>query len=471
MICEHFRKWVEVVDHRAAQVAMGLLLVLAVELLLSFVIEFYRPRMPGEGERPLPESRVLALFTEPGGVARNVATSLDYQFGFRVSEVWFYRFLERTALPFAVCMVLLLWLLTCVVTVDPHENGIRELLGRVARDAAGAPRILPPGLYVKLPWPLARIQVFPVAQVQEVIIGHDDEAAAHQAAEEEKEPEDDGHGHTPPKKEKDTDESIHGAVILWSGGRHKVEINYAVGNALQPGTGGGPGESAPTTVSLMAADIPVYFRVSNLYDYAYGHQDNAKAELKALATREVVRYLAEADFGRVLGAGRSEAALVLQQRIQAAADRVQLGITVVFVGLQALHPPVDTGAAFDGVVAASEQMHQTVLEAEAYAARRKPEAEGAHDKAVKEAEAYRSERGQVAQAEAERFGKQLMAYRASPKLFVLNSYLDVLENEGAAIRKYVVATTRGTEVFVIDLKEKLRPDLLDLDVGTAGEQK
>jgi regulator of protease activity HflC (stomatin/prohibitin superfamily) len=469
MICEHFRKWLEVVDFRAAQFGVGLLLALAVELLLSFVIEFYRPRMPGEGERPLPESRILALFTEPGGVARNVAASLDYQFGFRVSEVWFYRFLERTALPFAGCMVLLLWLLTCVVTVEPHENGVRELLGRVTRDAAGAPQVLAPGLYLKLPWPLARIQAFPVEQVQEVIIGHGDDAAAHAEEEEEEEPEDDGHGHTPPPKKdkKEADEAIHGDIILWSQGHHKAELNYAVGNAVaaSPGLGG-----TSTTVSLMAADIPVYFRVDDLYDYYYRHQDNARAELESLATREVVRYLAEADFNRVLGPGRAEGAAVLQERIQAAADRVQLGIRVVFVGLQALHPPVETGPAFDGVVGAAEQMHQTVLEAEAYAARRKPEAEGTRDKVVKEAEAYRSERGEVAQAEAERFAKQILAFRASPRLFVLNSFLDALETEGAALRKYVVATTRGSEMFVIDLKEKLRPDLLDLDVNQVGQE-
>ena len=89
MLCEHFSKWPDVVDHRAAQAAVLILVVLAVEHVLSFVIEFYRPRMPGEELRPLPESRLLALLTEPGGVARNVAASLDYQFGFQVSEVWF----------------------------------------------------------------------------------------------------------------------------------------------------------------------------------------------------------------------------------------------------------------------------------------------------------------------------------------------------------------------------------------------
>ncbi len=464
MLCEHFGKWLLVVDYRSAQVAMGLLLALGVELVLSFVIEFYRPRMPGEGERPLPESRILALFTEPGGVARNVAASLDYQFGFRVSEVWFYRFLERTVAPFAVAMVLLLWLLTCLVTIEPHEGGIRERLGRVLRDGTGAVPVLGPGLYLKLPWPLARIHTFPVEQVQEVVIGHSDAAEAPEEAE----PEDDGHGHDRPAKNRDkADTAVHAEVILWSSGHHKAEANFMVGS--DPRAGAGSTDVGQVTASLMAADIPVYFRVDDLYRYAYLHQD-ATAELRALATREVVRYLAESDFNRLLGPGRARAADVLQERIQAAADRVELGIRVVFVGLQALHPPVETGAAFDAVVGASEEMHQRMLEAEGYAARRRPEAEGRRAALVNEAEAYRSERGQVADAEAERFRKQLLAYRASPRLFVLNSFLDVLENEGAAIRKYVVATAHSSEVFILDLQEKLRPDLLDLDAGKVGQE-
>ena len=467
MLCEHFQKWVLVVDHRCALVSTGLLLALGVEFVLSFVIDFYRPRMPGESERPLPESRILALFTEPGGVARNVATSLDYQFGFQVSEVWFYRFLERTVAPFAVCMVLLLWLLTCMVTVNPYENGIPERLGRVLTDSSGAPRVLLPGLYVKLPWPLARILVFPVEQLQEVILGGADAVSPEPATEA---LDDDGHGHRKPKTAgPQKDKALHSETILWSSGEHGNGLMFSVANEPPPGEVK-PDGGAALAVSMLAAEIPVYFRVSNLYDFAYRHA-NARTELKALATREVVHFLARSDFNRILGAGRAAGADVLQRRIQASADAHELGIRIAFVGLQTLHPPLEVGASFNEVVGASEEMHQRVLEMEAYATQLKPKAEGQQIALVSGAEAYRQERGAVAQAESERFLKQLLAYRACPSMFVLNSYLDVLENEGAATRKYVVATTRGSEVFILDLQEKMRPDLLDLDVQKVGKDE
>ncbi|MBR6057711.1 MAG: hypothetical protein IKP58_06035, partial [Victivallales bacterium] len=177
LFLEYFKKAAETADITIAKVGLVILTILAIELILGFVIEFYRPRMPGEEERPLIESRLLALFTEPGGVARNVAASLDYQFGFRVSEVWFYRFLERTLVPLFVAMVILLWLQTCLVVIGSEEQGIHERFGRVENQEP-----LQAGMYFKYPWPLARIRRFPVEEVQEIELGsgHD-----HQEEEEE----------------------------------------------------------------------------------------------------------------------------------------------------------------------------------------------------------------------------------------------------------------------------------------------
>ena len=58
---------------------------------------------------------------------------------------------------------------------------------------------------------------------------------------------------------------------------------------------------------------------------------------------------------------------------------------------------------------------------------------------------------------------------ALTQLFVLNTFLDVLENEGGQCRKYIVAASHGSEVFVLNLEEKFRRDLLDLDLNAPEE--
>ena len=452
LIGEHFGTAGEQLDVRAAKIATAVLMLLGAELVIKFVIEFYRPRTLGEEERPLYESRLLGLFTEPGGVARNVATSLDYQFGFQVSEVWFYRFLERTVTPFAVVMVIGLWLQTCVVVVRTEENGIRERLGRVVSETP-----LQPGIYAKLPTPFARIHKFPVERVQEIPVGYTPADA-------------DADDHASPNLSAELQGDYTGRVIVWSKQHHKEELDFIVASAPDAVGGGPEGDTEapgelPVSVYFMTAGIPLYFKVSNLYDYAYRHQDALKT-LTAIATREVVSYLANVDFFAIITSDRAKSGDILRQRIQDSANDLQLGIDVVFVGLQGLHPPVKVGRTFDEVVAAMEQGHEDILNAEAEATRSVLAAEAAAVRRTTDAAAYRQHQIQVSEAEAERFKKQMLAYDASPALFVLRSYLDVLENEAAETRKYVVAAQNGgDEVIVINLEPKLGSKLTDLYLG------
>ncbi len=437
-------------DLRVAQAGLVILMILGIELVLSVIVEFYRPRGRRE-ERPVFESRILALFTEPGGVARNVAASLDYQFGFKISEAGFYRFLERLVVPFAVVLVVCFWLLTCFVVVNVEENGIRERFGAAVNKTP-----LKPGLYCKLPWPFARIYRFPVRRVQELPIGYipaegDD---GHQAVSVDQPP-------TGPMGD------MSGMVITWDKQHNKDEVNFVVASRVEQSRPESEvqegGAKVPVSAYFMAASIPLYFKVENLYKYAYEHK-NPLQEIEALAQREVVRYLATVDLFDILGQGRAAGAKILEERIQAACDEADLGITVVFVGLEGIHPPVRTGRFFNEVVSAREEKHTAILEAEKNAIGKEADAKAQAYEIVARAQAYRYDRQQVSEAEAARFNKQLLAYQASPAIFMLRSYLDMLEEQTAGIRKYIVATEKGEETIILNLEEKLRPDLLDIDL-------
>jgi regulator of protease activity HflC (stomatin/prohibitin superfamily) len=451
LLAVHLRPSIVGLDLTFAKIGLAAVLVLGVELAINVIIDFYRPRVARE-EKPVLESRILALFTEPGGLARNVAASLDYQFGFKVSEAWFYRFLERAVIPFAIVLVIFFWLLTCLVVINAEENGIRERFGRVVSETP-----LMPGLYTKLPWPFARIYKFPVARVQQIPIGYipGGEGAADDQM--------------PPEMPEDQVGDLTGRVIVWDKSHNKDEMDFVVASKPETtgaaaGVGADAGSKVPVSIYFMSASIPLYFRVENLYDYAYLHQDPRKT-LERIAMREVVRYLASVDLFDVLSAKRAEGGTILAERIQAASDRVQLGIEVVFVGLQGIHPPVRVGQFFNEVVSASEEKHTAVLQAEKYAIGQEPDAEAKAIKIKAVAEGYRYDRVQVARAEAERFHKQLRGYAASPRIFVLRSFLDLLETEAQAVRKYIIATESGREVVILNLEEKLRPDLLDIDLG------
>lgn len=446
------------VDMRAGRIGLALVTVLGAEMLVNVIIEFYRPRAAGETERPLPESRLLTLVTEPGGIARNVAAALDYQFGFKVTDAWFYRFLERTVVPFAALAGVMFWLMSCIEVIQPEENGILMRFGRVVSRAP-----LQPGLHLKWPWPVDTIYLFPVERVQETPIGFVPAPAA-------------GEGE-PPGPEGDDVGDLTGRVMLWSKQHNKEEFNFVVASSPE-GVGADAGAALnaagvkvlPVNINFLSASIPLYFKVKDLYANQFLHRDGA-ATLQALANREVSLYLANVDFNSILARDRAKGGEELKRRIQAAVDdpRVNLGIEVVFVGLQGIHPPVKVGKEFDAVVGAMEQKHEQVLKAESASQTVVARAEGLVAEKNAVAAGYRNQRVQVARAEAARFEKQFLAYQASPELYVLYSYLDVMENEGRGVRKYVVGGDAARQVMVLNLEKKMRPDLLDLDVNDKGK--
>src|SRR5947209_12351670 len=144
---------------RIFAVALGLL---AVEALVSLVLEIYRPRIKGKIGPPLYESRVIGLLGQPEGLVTTVAHTLDYQFGFKVSETWFYQFLRERFLLLLFAQLAILLISTCFVFVETGEEALLERWGRpvAGRDVLG------PGLHLKLPWPIDRTYRYGTGQIQ-----------------------------------------------------------------------------------------------------------------------------------------------------------------------------------------------------------------------------------------------------------------------------------------------------------------
>ena len=415
--------------------------ILAIELIINFIIEFYRPRT-GTEERPIFESRLLALLTEPGGVLRNIADTLDYQFGFQVSGTWIYVFLEKSIAPFVLLWLALLWGFTAVDEVAPGEMGIRETLGAHSNEA------LPPSVYLKWPWPIQVIKKLPVNQIQEIFVGPELK---------------DEHG-----KEKRPD------VILWTKPHYAKEGRFLIATDKEPvkteekivkKRDNGLAENA-APVSLIAAMLPVQFKIkeSKILDYAYKHDDPVKT-LKDLSEREVTGYFASSDMLKLMSTDRGKAIKEIEDRIQKAADEIQLGVEIVAVALVDAHPPIDENnlpEAFQDVVGAMEEKEAEILAAKAYRAKIIPKAEADALQLKLRAEAYKSEQTKVSEAEIKRFRQRLIGYRAMPEMYLLNSKLDFLETDCKNVRKYIVPNTSQYDVYVINLEEKQRLDLLDI---------
>lgn len=418
-------------DLYVARALCGLLALVSAETLVALVLEIYRPRVRGKVERPLYESRLVGLLGQPEGLITTAAQAIDYQFGFKVSETWFYRFFERALMWLVPLQVVLLLLSTAVVVVEPGQEALLERLGRPVEGRT----VLEPGGHLKWPWPIDRAYIYNTEQITNFDVGFTPESA----------------------KE-------NGRVVLWTVA-HTKEENFLIANR-EPGsievTNSATGKRTPP-VSLLTVSIPVQYQITNLMAWAYNNEGSATL-LQDLATREVVRYLAGVDLDALMAPGRLEAAQTLVDRIQAAADQHHIGARILAVSLQDVHPPVKVAPEYEKVVGALQTKQAKILEAGADAIRTNALADAQATTITNAAEAERTEHVIGALSRAGLFTNQIPAFAAAPSVYVQRAYLQTFVRATANARKYVLLVTNTHDVITFNLEESIARDLLNLQV-------
>lgn len=409
-----------------ARILWGTLAFLGVEMILSVIIEFYRPRIPGEEERPVYESRFLNLFTESGGVAKNIAASLDYQFGFKVSDAWFYHLMMRTILPTSLFLVITMWGLTSIIQINVGEEGLKESFGIIQKE------VLQPGLYVKLPYPFERIIKYPTQKLDKIHVG----SSGYNKSSE---------------------------YVLWTESHLENERYFVTAGDLDSLTlTRQDGRKWSVSAYLMSASIPVYFRVKDLYKF-YVQHSNPRQLLSILAYRIVAERMGQCDFNSLLTQERMTVSKGIVTDLQKAADEFDLGISVEFIGFSELHPPVEVGKDFNQVVSAGVMYDNALLQAEIYAAQQIPGAEAEAVETVNRASIYRDECLQREKGKMLSYNGMLQWYRKVPLYFMYDRYLSVLEEDFKDVKSYLMAVPGKRRTYIFDQTEKVTSGLTEVD--------
>lgn len=396
----------------------------AVETLLGLILEGYRVRLRGRESRLLYESRLVGLLGQPEAIITTAAQALDYQFGFNVSETWFYQFLKSALGWLVLAQFAILVLSTCFIIIRPGDEALLERFGK----PLGANGIIGPGLHLKFPWPIDQVTPYHTEQIQSFIVGAEPEPS-------------------------DT--------VAWAS-PHAKEDNFLIASReLAQETNISPvGEVKSPPVNLISVSVPVQYQITNLADWAYVNQD-PDGLLRGIADRAVGEYLASADMDSVMSSGRDEAANALRDNMQSAADAMRLGARVVFVGLEDVHPPQKIAKTFDQVVGATEIRESTILAARAHAITTNAAASALSFQRLQSADAERHRDVVTSSARALLFTNQELAYAAAPEVYRKRAYLESLIESSRGARKYVICVTNTADVLIYNLEDKIRPDLVD----------
>ena len=476
------------------------MIVQAVETVVNYVWDFYRPRVPGQVQRPFYDSRFLGMFSEPEGILRSLARSLDYQFGFKVSETWFYRLLGRIIVPLALVQIAVIFALTCITVVPP---GHKAVIGHLSPTK----EVVGPGVHLTWFWPVDKATIIPVEAVQRLEIGYERLPNESEATE---------------------------PAILWTKKHYKKEYLLLAADAGaslhrqkgdQDAMRGGASGGAPP-IQMLSMNMPVQWRVGDGDDDVLRFHSQAidvPGMIESLAYRELTRYAAQNDVYKLLGKGGIEAASAIWASLQQACDSAGydskgLGVKIVYVGIGGVHPPSDDDVAksYEDVVSAYEAKDAKIKTAEGLAAmvrimsagdewqrlyqaiRSEDEARETKsaDLAAKSTEvdellrsvvggearfrASRAERETYkrifdVKSSSERYALQVDAYNAAPNIYASRAYLKLAAEGLDKIRKYVIVLDNpGRVLCEINLAPPQVLDILGaeaqaIDVKTQGQ--
>jgi len=341
------------------------IMLLAVETIVHFVWDLYRPRKAGEMARAAFDSRLLGAIAAPDRVAQSIAEALNYQFGSERASTWFSELMRNWGWRLGLGGLVIMWLLSCLVVVQPNQRALILRFGAVANADAG------PGIHLKAPWPIDRAVFHDVQGVKRMEAG------------------------APPPPE-DT------RAILWAGDHHRgVRIaDYHLltrpsPNFIEEVTR----ESAD--VAILVAEAPIVYSVGDVQSYeSFVQPDQIETLLEETARREVMMQFASMTVDGALDTRRGEMERILTRRMARAmsfrylteveamegvapeVDGTGSPIDIAFASVVGIHPPdVNVAKAFENLIQAEQKRDERIERARATAESELIKVAGSVDKA------------------------------------------------------------------------------------------
>jgi membrane protease subunit HflK len=313
-----------------------------------------------------------------------------------------------------VVILLVAWVLSSVSFVGPGRAGVVMRWGRALDE------VQTPGVHLKAPWPVDRVTRVELPRVRRIEVGF---------------------------RTREVPRSINAVAAefyatLW-------ESRHAAGTYEKL-----PEEALRLTgdENIVDMNVVIFYRVRDPKAYLFSVAE----------TEDLVRFTAESVMTNVAGelaieeiitVRREDFEGLISESTQRLLDASGVGVELVGVRLQDVHPPLEVVPAFRDVASAREDKSRIINEALAYMDETIPAARGDAHRMVLEAEGYRSDRVDRAKGDSERFKQMAARYGDARGVTETRLYLETMEELLAGIEKYIVSSDvdlEGYDLRVLD---------------------
>lgn len=312
-----------------------------------------------------------------------ILSHLENNTGITFRSLWSLQYI-KSILPYAVLLTaLFFWLATGIVQINPYEQGARYRFGHLEADD-----ILEPGIHLTLPWPLDKTEVYDVGHIRELTIGYNSD------------------------RQSDN---------LWTEEHGSNEYRLLLGEGNE----------------LVSINMRLEYAIDDLWEYVTASA-NPVSMLAAEAYEMITDRTIKADLDTLLSVDRSQLGHEFRDTLNAALDGQKIGLSVVRVVIESIHPPVEVAAIYQNVVSAELKAEALIWEAEAKAAVAVAQAEAAYDTAVKAAEADYHARVAAAHAEVTEFMAAVAADNSYSDAYRYYKYLNAMQRALGGSRLYLL---------------------------------
>jgi len=279
-----------------------------------------------------------------------------------------------------VAFVLAAWLLSGIYRVQPDEQGVVLRFGKWVDTVE-------PGLHFHLPYPIDRVILPKVTQVNQMQLG---------------------------------------GIAEFAPGTAGNSMNVLGSSA----PGGTRIESANQMVTgdenIVIAEYVVFWRIKDAGAYLF-HVLDPTATLQMAAESSMHAVIGQHPIQAALSDKRQEIADQAKEMLQRILDRYEAGILITQVQLQRVDPPAAVIDAFNDVQRARADQERARNEAEAYANDVLPRARGEADRMNEEANAYKEQVVNLARGEIQSFLSVYETYRQAKDVTSWRMYLDSMD--------------------------------------------
>ena len=308
---------------------------------------------------------------------------------FSIKSLYTVKYTLRILPGLILSLGFILLLSTAVFVVQPHQGAAVYRFGRLDRSS-----IVGQGLHFKLPWPVDIADIYDIHRLNSLQIGYES--------------------------------SGDSMDFLWTVAHDGGENLLLLGNGNE----------------VAAVNLKIVYYISDLYSYITTSA-NPQAVLSAAAYVLLMNRTVSTTFDAFLSIDRDLLSSSILDELSEFCKNENLGLSVVQIIIESIHPPVEAAETYQRVVTASVEKNAIITAALAGADRILIDAQRQSKVAVDNSIAEQYNRVSAAQKEMAVYYAAMEAYQINPRSFRLIKYLNTFETVISGNKVFVFSP--GTE--------------------------